>query len=110
MAGDSLYDQAVAEEQIQCRVYAPVGQHEDLLAYLVRRLLKNGANSSFVNAIVDPKLPVESLLIDPLSAQQDSLRLPIRKFLSPHNYFQTGLIQRDWIFLTIRVSHHWFKR
>lgn len=51
--GESLFDQIVNEEKIQCRVYAPVGQHEDLLAYLVRRLLENGANSSFVNAIVD---------------------------------------------------------
>lgn len=60
--GDSLYDQIVSGEGIQCRIYAPVGHHEDLLAYLVRRLLENGANSSFVNAIVDESKPVESLL------------------------------------------------
>jgi RHH-type proline utilization regulon transcriptional repressor/proline dehydrogenase/delta 1-pyrroline-5-carboxylate dehydrogenase len=64
--GDSLYDQIVAGENIQCRIYAPVGHHEDLLAYLVRRLLENGANSSFVNAIVDESKPVESLLEDPV--------------------------------------------
>ena len=68
--GDTLYDQVVTEEKIQCRVYAPVGEHEDLLAYLVRRLLENGANSSFVNAIVDDEKPVESLLEDPVEKTQ----------------------------------------
>ena len=68
--GDSLYDQIVISEGIQCRIYAPVGYHEDLLAYLVRRLLENGANSSFVNAIVDESQPVESLLEDPVEKTQ----------------------------------------
>jgi len=68
--GDSLYEQIVREEGIQCRIYAPVGYHEDLLAYLVRRLLENGANSSFVNAIVDESQPVESLLEDPVEKTQ----------------------------------------
>jgi RHH-type proline utilization regulon transcriptional repressor/proline dehydrogenase/delta 1-pyrroline-5-carboxylate dehydrogenase len=68
--GDSLYDQIVSLESIQCRIYAPVGEHEDLLAYLVRRLLENGANSSFVNAIVDVSRPVESLLEDPVEKTQ----------------------------------------
>ena len=68
--GDSLYDQIVSQENIQCRIYAPVGEHEDLLAYLVRRLLENGANSSFVNAIVDETRPVESLLEDPVEKTQ----------------------------------------
>jgi RHH-type proline utilization regulon transcriptional repressor/proline dehydrogenase/delta 1-pyrroline-5-carboxylate dehydrogenase len=68
--GDSLYDQIVSNENIQCRIYAPVGHHEDLLAYLVRRLLENGANSSFVNAIVDESQPVESLLEDPVEKTQ----------------------------------------
>lgn len=68
--GESLFDQIVAQDKVQCRVYAPVGQHEDLLAYLVRRLLENGANSSFVNAIVDDSKPVESLLLDPVEKMQ----------------------------------------
>jgi len=70
--GDSLYDQVVSQEHIQCRIYAPCGHHEDLLAYLVRRLLENGANSSFVNAIVDDTKPVETLLEDPV---EKTLRL-----------------------------------
>ncbi len=68
--GESLFDQVVTEDKVQCRVYAPVGQHEDLLAYLVRRLLENGANSSFVNAIVDESKSVESLLLDPVEKMQ----------------------------------------
>src|SRR5262249_9663086 len=47
--------------------YAPVGSHEDLLAYLVRRLLENGANTSFVNRIVDEKAPIEELIADPVA-------------------------------------------
>lgn len=48
-----------------CRIYAPVGTHETLLAYLVRRLLENGANSSFVNRIADPAISVDALIADP---------------------------------------------
>ncbi|NNM60245.1 MAG: bifunctional proline dehydrogenase/L-glutamate gamma-semialdehyde dehydrogenase PutA [Legionellales bacterium] len=62
--GESLYDEIVTTS-LPCRIYAPVGTHEDLLAYLVRRLLENGANSSFVNRIVDEKEPIENLIIDP---------------------------------------------
>jgi RHH-type proline utilization regulon transcriptional repressor/proline dehydrogenase/delta 1-pyrroline-5-carboxylate dehydrogenase len=68
--GDTLYDSVVKDEGIQCRIYAPVGDHEDLLAYLVRRLLENGANSSFVNAIIDDSKPVEALLEDPVERTQ----------------------------------------
>ncbi|MBV1909373.1 MAG: bifunctional proline dehydrogenase/L-glutamate gamma-semialdehyde dehydrogenase PutA, partial [Kangiellaceae bacterium] len=66
--GESLFDQVVNGEKVMCRVYAPVGAHVDLLAYLVRRLLENGANSSFVNNIVDENISVESLLVDPLES------------------------------------------
>ncbi|WP_313951985.1 bifunctional proline dehydrogenase/L-glutamate gamma-semialdehyde dehydrogenase PutA [Accumulibacter sp.] len=66
--GEELYDQIVGEKKWgrPCRVYAPVGSHEDLLAYLVRRLLENGANSSFVNRIADAELPIDSLIADPV--------------------------------------------
>lgn len=64
--GETLYDQVVSDAKVPCRVYAPVGVHADLLAYLVRRLLENGANSSFVNNIVDENIPVEALLEDPV--------------------------------------------
>ena len=67
--GEALYEQIVGPERLglPCRVYAPVGSHEDLLAYLVRRLLENGANSSFVNRIQDEKLPIEEIIADPLA-------------------------------------------
>ena len=66
--GEELYDQIVGSgnEGLPCRIYAPVGSHEDLLPYLVRRLLENGANTSFVNRIVDEKLPIEELVADPI--------------------------------------------
>jgi RHH-type transcriptional regulator, proline utilization regulon repressor / proline dehydrogenase / delta 1-pyrroline-5-carboxylate dehydrogenase len=64
--GDILYQALLgAQPQAACRVYAPVGSHRDLLAYLVRRLLENGANSSFVYAAADPNVPVETVLERP---------------------------------------------
>jgi len=64
--GEVLYDALLADvPDAACRVYAPVGSHRDLLAYLVRRLLENGANSSFVAAVADPKVPIESILKRP---------------------------------------------
>lgn len=67
--GNELYEQVVPKEYhgIACRIYAPVGSHEDLLPYLVRRLLENGANSSFVNRIVDDNAPISDLVEDPVS-------------------------------------------
>ncbi|MES2297310.1 MAG: trifunctional transcriptional regulator/proline dehydrogenase/L-glutamate gamma-semialdehyde dehydrogenase [Pseudomonadota bacterium] len=68
--GETLYDQVVGAANLDkpCRIYAPVGSHETLLAYLVRRLLENGANSSFVNQIVDEKIAIETLIEDPVAA------------------------------------------
>jgi RHH-type proline utilization regulon transcriptional repressor/proline dehydrogenase/delta 1-pyrroline-5-carboxylate dehydrogenase len=65
--GESLHEIVKASEGTRCRIYAPVGAHQDLLAYLVRRLLENGANSSFVNQIVDPAIPAEVISADPVS-------------------------------------------
>jgi RHH-type proline utilization regulon transcriptional repressor/proline dehydrogenase/delta 1-pyrroline-5-carboxylate dehydrogenase len=64
--GEGLYDEIVGPLDRPCRIYAPVGTHETLLAYLVRRLLENGANSSFVNRIQDPVVPVSELAADPV--------------------------------------------
>ncbi len=67
--GEPLYDEVVGADKLDrpCRIYAPVGTHETLLAYLVRRLLENGANSSFVNRIADEKVPVDDLVADPVA-------------------------------------------
>ncbi len=66
--GEPLYEQVVGNGHLDrpCRIYAPVGTHGTLLAYLVRRLLENGANSSFVNRIADKSVPVEDLIADPV--------------------------------------------
>ncbi|MBZ6378394.1 delta-1-pyrroline-5-carboxylate dehydrogenase [Pacificimonas flava] len=64
--GEGLYERLVREEGHSCRIYAPVGGHSDLLAYLVRRLLENGANSSFVHQLADENIPVSDLLADPV--------------------------------------------
>ena len=64
--GELLHERLVEDEGLPSRVYAPVGVHEDLLAYLVRRLLENGANSSFVNQLVDDTVPVDELIADPI--------------------------------------------
>ncbi|CEK10503.1 bifunctional proline dehydrogenase/L-glutamate gamma-semialdehyde dehydrogenase PutA [Legionella hackeliae] len=88
--GKELYEQIVPANRlgIPCRIYAPVGSHEDLLPYLVRRLLENGANSSFVNRIVDEKAPISSLVEDPVSKANhllgkinQNIPLPISIFL-----------------------------
>jgi len=65
--GGALHDQVIAKHGTKCRVYAPVGAHKDLLAYLVRRLLENGANSSFVNQIVDVNVAPEVVAADPFA-------------------------------------------
>ncbi|MGE0421362.1 MAG: trifunctional transcriptional regulator/proline dehydrogenase/L-glutamate gamma-semialdehyde dehydrogenase [Reyranellaceae bacterium] len=68
--GEPLYQEVVPRTKLNrpCRIYAPVGTHESLLAYLVRRLLENGANSSFVNQLANPNISVDALLVDPVAA------------------------------------------
>ena len=82
--GEILYGRLLEDEPgLACRTYAPVGGHRDLLAYLVRRLLENGANSSFVSVAADPAVPVETLLkrpadiiVSPERARHPKLPLP----------------------------------
>ena len=72
--GEGLHALLRKSAGTRCRIYAPVGAHRDLLAYLVRRLLENGANSSFVNQIVDDSVPPEQVVADPLDALADAPR------------------------------------
>ena len=67
--GDDLYAEVIGRDKLDvpCRVYAPVGCDEDLLPYLVRRLLENGANSSFINRITDDTIPARELVVDPVA-------------------------------------------
>ncbi len=89
--GEALYETVLGESTAgggpTCRVYAPVGPHEDLLPYLVRRLLENGANTSFVNRISDERLPPQQIVRDPVSeadathpAAQPRIALPAQLF------------------------------
>jgi RHH-type transcriptional regulator, proline utilization regulon repressor / proline dehydrogenase / delta 1-pyrroline-5-carboxylate dehydrogenase len=79
--GEGVYREVLKNPTVACRVYAPVGAHRDLLAYLVRRLLENGANSSFVHQMADASVRMEELLISPLRLEPlSSLPLPIDLF------------------------------
>lgn len=90
--GYTLYDHIVGPKQlnIPCRVYAPVGGHEDLLAYLVRRLLENGANTSFVNRIIDPTIPIEEMLEDPVEKMHQLDSIPHPKIPLPSDIYGPG--------------------
>ncbi|WP_170331850.1 bifunctional proline dehydrogenase/L-glutamate gamma-semialdehyde dehydrogenase PutA [Ruegeria arenilitoris] len=75
--GETLHQIVKDQSNTRCRIYAPVGAHRDLLAYLVRRLLENGANSSFVNQIVDEAVPPEEVAADPfITIQEPKSPLP----------------------------------
>ncbi len=74
----TLYEEVLDSDDLKahCRVYAPVGNHKDLLPYLVRRLLENGSNTSFVNRIVDEKLPPEEVVDDPIAKVRELTDIP----------------------------------
>jgi RHH-type transcriptional regulator, proline utilization regulon repressor / proline dehydrogenase / delta 1-pyrroline-5-carboxylate dehydrogenase len=97
--GEALYEQITGSEGAgrPCRVYAPVGNHEDLLPYLVRRLLENGANTSFVNRLVDEAQPIDEIIADPIAqlsrmAAKPHPRIPLpRDLYSPTRENSRGL-------------------
>ena len=94
--GDALYEALLAEHpDIAVRVYAPVGSFTDLLPYLVRRLLENGANTSFVHQIADPGVPLEELVADPLEQLPEpyvpDLRIPLPRDFYPDRKNSLGL-------------------
>ena len=101
--GEELYQQAIEVEQLtrHCRVYAPVGSHEELLPYLVRRLLENGANTSFVNQIVDEHTPVEQIIANPIHEteilkQKRHPRIPLpRKIYAEQRLNSQGINMSD---------------
>lgn len=89
--GDGLYERLVRENGYKCRIYAPVGGHRDLLAYLVRRLLENGANSSFVHQLADERMTEAEILADPVAkiaavggTRHPSIPLPVDLFGASH--------------------------
>jgi len=80
--GDALYEQVLATIPHSCRVYAPVGPAQSLLSYLIRRILENGANSSFVHGVYDA--PIEQLLADPVAYSAQSAGAPAAAIAAPH--------------------------
>ena len=96
--GEALHEIVREREGTRCRIYAPVGAHRDLLAYLVRRLLENGANSSFVNQIVDKGLAASEIAADPIAAVEglgdavgnDRIRRPAELFAPRLNSRRAG--------------------
>jgi len=88
--GEELYAEVVDPEKHDrpCRVYAPVGSHEDLLPYLVRRLLENGSNTSFVNRIVDESIDVQDIVADPIELAREHDCLPHPRIVRPADIFQ----------------------
>ncbi|QHS32677.1 bifunctional proline dehydrogenase/L-glutamate gamma-semialdehyde dehydrogenase PutA [Piscirickettsia salmonis] len=87
--GETLYDQVVGKNNlnIPCRIYAPVGTYKNLLAYLVRRLLENGANSSFVNQILDENIPISRLIADPIQIVKSLAGKPHAHLPLPRNLY-----------------------
>ena len=95
--GEALHQIVLDSDKARCRIYAPVGAHRDLLAYLVRRLLENGANSSFVNQIVDEDVPPETVARDPFDAYEDAhIALPTGpELFRPERINSKGFDLRD---------------
>ena len=95
--GDDLYAEVIPVDRLDvaCRVYAPVGSHEDLLPYLVRRLLENGANSSFVNRITDEDIPVEDLVRDPVETVDAFDTIPHPRIPLPVDLYRSFGIERS---------------
>ncbi|WP_397573398.1 bifunctional proline dehydrogenase/L-glutamate gamma-semialdehyde dehydrogenase PutA [Silanimonas sp.] len=89
--GEDLYAEVIGADQlgVPCRVYAPVGSHEDLLPYLVRRLLENGANSSFVNRITDSRVRAADLVADPVATVERNTIKPHPHIPQPRDLFRS---------------------
>ena len=105
--GEPLYEQVIGQgaHDRPCRIYAPVGTHETLLAYLVRRLLENGANSSFVNRINDPDVPIAALIREPAAEARTAFPIgrPHDEIARPRDLF--GAERRNSVGLDLTDEH-----
>ncbi|MGE5501100.1 MAG: bifunctional proline dehydrogenase/L-glutamate gamma-semialdehyde dehydrogenase PutA, partial [Ignavibacteriales bacterium] len=97
-AADDLYD------GVTVRAYAPVGGHEDLLPYLVRRLLENGANTSFVHALLDERVPAEAVVVDPITAVEAAGPGPHPKIPLPRDIYGEARTNSEGVDLSIRAE------
>ncbi|WP_301099308.1 bifunctional proline dehydrogenase/L-glutamate gamma-semialdehyde dehydrogenase PutA, partial [Otariodibacter sp.] len=104
--GETLYDQVVGKDNlnVQCRIYAPVGSYQTLLAYLVRRLLENGANSSFVNQIVDENLDIDELVKEPTTKALETEGTMHPKIPLPQHLFGQSRFNSKGYDLTDAIS------
>lgn len=104
--GEALYNQALkrAPKGSYCRIYAPVGAHKDLLPYLVRRLLENGANSSFVHQLVDERVPIERLCIHPLEHLHNKKSWSNPNIPLPLNLYGQGRVNARGLNLNINAQ------
>ena len=95
--GDDLYAEVIPPDRLDvpCRVYAPVGSHEDLLPYLVRRLLENGANSSFVNRISDEEVSIDDLVRDPVEVVAGFDAIPHPRIPLPVDLYRSFGLERS---------------
>jgi RHH-type proline utilization regulon transcriptional repressor/proline dehydrogenase/delta 1-pyrroline-5-carboxylate dehydrogenase len=103
--GEALYDTLREQYATPVRIYAPVGAHRELLPYLVRRLLENGANSSFVHRLVDPRVPVEALLEHPLERLRRHSGYANPRLPAPAQLF--GAARRNSAGLNLNVASDW---
>ncbi len=103
--GEALHEQVLSTHA--SRIYAPIGEHKDLLAYLIRRLLENGANSSFVHLLMDEEVPLAKLLANPIALSEQGLSLPLPLPL-PHALYSDRLnstgIDLGYLFMRQQVE------
>ena len=92
--GEGVFQMLMEQHSVRCRIYAPVGKHRDLLAYLVRRLLENGANSSFVNQVVDLDVPVKDVVADPFVSVTEAVSTVIRQ--PSHLFYPERVNSKGW--------------
>ncbi|MCC7280824.1 MAG: bifunctional proline dehydrogenase/L-glutamate gamma-semialdehyde dehydrogenase PutA [Acetobacteraceae bacterium] len=95
--GEALHDEVIRRHATRLRIYAPVGVHKDLLAYLVRRLLENGANSSFVHQVLDAAVPIPRVVADPVAAARAAAFSPHPRIAPPPALYGPSRVNsRGW--------------
>ncbi|MDP0588136.1 MAG: bifunctional proline dehydrogenase/L-glutamate gamma-semialdehyde dehydrogenase PutA [Candidatus Endonucleobacter bathymodioli] len=108
--GGALYNTVMEQESVPVRIYAPVGSHQNLLPYLVRRLLENGANSSFVHRLIDSKTPIANLVRHPVTILKQHALLANNRIPLPEDIF--GESRKNSSGININIDSQWlpFKR
>ena len=115
--GDALYDHILQAYKIPVRIYAPVGAHKDLLPYLVRRLLENGANSSFVHQLLDKSYPIDKLTVHPYdkllsnaTLHNPDIPLPLDIYGTRRASFGPNIfVESQWLLFKAAIDSHLHK-